>query len=223
MDGLGACVQNWCYVRWGGLIGWLPQKALVLDEESADAEETTASLGEKPPQDAREAVDKTVTTATRADIDPAPVTQPLTGADAKFYALAGVGGDSSLPMHEKADGGSRILGWIPNNAKTIKGLRNCDGKWCMVRWENQSGWVAWRHLADESMEGTQTFQVSGLPLWTPLDVLDQPSGDAAVVGTIPSYATGIVPIGGCDRTWCHIRYLGIAGWVSAAHLQPQKR
>jgi uncharacterized protein YraI len=77
-----------------------------------------------------------------------------------------------------------------------------------------------RHLADESAESSQTFQVSGVALWSALDVLEYPGQDATVVGRIPAYATGIVPIGGCDKTWCQVRYLGIAGWVSGQYLAP---
>lgn len=221
VEGLGICVPNWCYIRSGGLLGWLPQTIIAAEEEAGKAEETTASLGGMPAQNAQETI-TTVNTATRADIEAETITQPPSVEGSKLYTLAGIVGDSSLPMHAKAGESSPILGWIPKDARTVEGLRKCEGKWCMVRWENKAGWVARRHLADLSLENSQTFKVSGLPLWSPLDVLDQPSADAAVVGAIPSYATGIVPIGGCDDKWCHIRYLGVAGWVGAEHLQPQK-
>ena len=126
-------------------------------------------------------------------------------------------------MREKPDGDSRILAWIPNGAKDVEGLRKCVEKWCLVRHANVSGWVVRRHLADVSVESTQMFQARGVELWGSLDVLDYPNANGNVVGKIPSYATGIVPIGGCDDDWCHVRYLGIAGWVSGQNLEPQAR
>jgi SH3-like domain-containing protein len=185
--------------------------------------EATASVAPASPAEERNTINKTVPTATNATA-PAPDAAPSPSLNgSKSYALAGLAGNSLLPLRAEPEEGARILDWIPNDAKNVEGMRKCVEQWCLVRYRATEGWVARRHLADTSVEETQTFQVSGLSLWDPLKVLDQPSGDANVVGEIPSYATGIVPIGGCDRTWCHIRYLGIAGWVNSEHLEPQKR
>jgi SH3-like domain-containing protein len=230
VEGLGACIRTYCYVRSGRLIGWLPSTMIAGEADEAateaKAEDVTAALPEPAPADETKALNETETTATSlvVDADAATIAGEVEDEDGtKFYTLAGVPGESSLAMHERPDGTAAIVAWVPNDAAQVEGLRKCVEQWCLVRWQDKSGWVARRHLADKSVENSQTFQVTGLTIWTPLNVLDQPSETANVVGTIPSYATGIVPIGGCDQNWCHIRYLGIAGWVSGQNLEPQKR
>jgi uncharacterized protein YraI len=43
-----------------------------------------------------------------------------------------------------------------------------------------------------------------------------------ILGTIPSYASGIVPIGACNQSWCNIRFINITGWVRTKYLAAQK-
>lgn len=76
--------------------------------------------------------------------------------------------------------------------------------------------------ADPAPEGARAFRVSGRDLWTPLEIFDRPAEDAEIVGTIPSYTSGIVPIGACNRSWCNIRFLNISGWVRTKYLTAQK-
>lgn len=209
VEDLGICTRKYCYVRHGQLVGWIAEDAIVKDDKVAVA----------PPA----AVDATVPTATQAA---GQITESLIdglGAiEVKTYTLAGLSGDASLPLRDKPEDGAAILGWIPGDAKAVEGLRKCVMKWCLVRHDAHTGWVLRRHLADETEAGKR-FQVSGVALWGALDVVDYPGPDAAIVGHIPSYATGIVPIGNCDKDWCHVRYFGIAGWVNAKFIEPEKR
>lgn len=227
VEGLGACVRGWCYIRSGPLIGWLP--ALLLAPSPADQkdDETTASIVaeiDKPNTNKdKNALNETINTATTASVNPQERGPLLSPAGNKYYSLAGLAGRRSLTIHAEADEKSRPIGAISRDATRIEGLRKCVRKWCLVRWNDVDGWVERRHLADPEVEDTQLFAVTGLPLLTPLDVVDRPGAAANVVGKIPSYATGIVPIGGCDKTWCHVRYLGVAGWVSGDKLKPEQR
>ena len=222
VEGLGSCVREWCYVRSGELVGWLRIEAFQLDGDAKD-QGTTSALALTVSREEGKALNTTVPTATQGALQAAAAIQALGDLETKSYTLAGLGGQSSLAMREQPDGDSRILAWIPNGAKDVEGLRKCIEKWCLVRHDNVSGWVARRHLADIAVESSQTFQARGVELWGALDVLDYPNANGNVVGKIPSYATGIVPIGGCDDDWCHVRYLGIAGWVSGQYLEPQGR
>ena len=43
--------------------------------------------------------------------------------------------------------------------------------------------------------------------------------DADIVGEIPYYAVGVVPIGDCNGEGCHVRYLGLVGFVDARRLR----
>jgi SH3-like domain-containing protein len=221
VEGLGSCVRERCPVRAGVLVGWLRADAFAAEDEAND-QGATAALAVTVATDASKALNKTEPTATQAAV-PAAALQSLGDIDTKSYTLAGLGGQSSLAMREQPDGTSRILGWIPNGATDVQGLRKCVERWCLVRHGAVSGWVARRHLADVAVESSQMFQAKGVVLWGAVDVFDYPNPQANVVGKIPSYATGIVPIGGCDDDWCHVRYLGIAGWVSGQYLEPQGR
>lgn len=243
VQGLGSCMRTWCYVRSGGLIGWM--HVSLFDVDAIGAPEATGAIAEAAepapqapaapveeaapavtaaPAEEDKALNKTETTASNIAIggNAAALPKVITGGDGgKLYSLAGLGSGASLPIFDKPDGNAPILGWIPREARNIEGLRKCQDRWCMVRWESTSGWVARRHLADEN-SGGQVYQVTGLSLWSPLKVLDEPADDAQEVGTIPSYATGIVPIGVCNTYWCHVRYLGVAGWVTTRNLQPYR-
>jgi SH3-like domain-containing protein len=225
VQGLGSCIRGFCYMRSGELVGWLKIEAFAADEEAKEENTTnTAAIVVSPSPDEAKALNKTEPTSTQVAVQgAASALQPLGDAGNKSYTLAGLGGQSALAMRESPDETSRILGWIPNGATNVEGLRKCVEKWCLVRHANVSGWVARRHLADASVESSQMFQAKGLELWGSVSVYDYPNAAAKVIGKIPSYATGIVPIGGCDDEWCHVRYLGIAGWVSGQYLEPQAR
>lgn len=225
VEGLGACVKGWCYIRSGPLIGWLPALILAPAHEGEDANsETTASITSElvQPGHKEHSLNNTINTATRVslniDAESGPV---LSKTGNKYYGLAGLAGEETLPIYASPGDDARIVGRIGQNEKRIEGLKNCSGKWCLVRVKGLRGWVERRHLADPEVAGSQVFKVTGLPLWSQLEVVDRPGGQANVVGEIPSYATGIVPIGGCDEALCHVRYLGVAGWVDGKHLTPQ--
>jgi SH3-like domain-containing protein len=79
-----------------------------------------------------------------------------------------------------------------------------------------------QHPADPASEDELTFRVSGRDLWTPLEIFARPAEDAKILGTIPSYATGIVPIGTCNLSWCNIRFINITGWVRTKYLAAQR-
>jgi SH3-like domain-containing protein len=76
--------------------------------------------------------------------------------------------------------------------------------------------------ADPASEDELTFRVSGRDLWTPLEIFARPAEDAKILGTIPSYASGIVPIGACNLSWCNIRFINITGWVRTKYLVAQR-
>jgi SH3-like domain-containing protein len=208
VEDLGTCTRKFCYIRHGALVGWIADENIVKEDQAPG-----------PAQ----ALDKTVTSAAQAAGQAATsIIDGLGGIEVKTYTLAGLSGDGSLPMRDEPTDSAAIKGHIPGDAKGVEGLRKCIAKYCLVRYEALTGWVARRHLADEP-EGGRRYQVSGVALWGALDVMDYPGPDASIIGHVPAYATGLVPIGGCDKDWCHIRYLGIAGWVSARFIEPMRR
>jgi SH3-like domain-containing protein len=219
VEDLGTCSRAFCYIRSGSLVGWIREDAIAkqrggkTEPQAADAGVQTGALPG--------ALNNTVPTASQATGQPGPIEGPGS-VEIRTYSLAGLSDDAALAVRDGPSDTAAIIGWIQGNA-SVEGLRRCVLKWCLVRHDGVSGWVARRHLADEGAAANRRFQVSGVSLWGALDVMDYPGPEAAVVGRIPSYATGIVPIGSCDNTWCHIRYLGIAGWVAGKFLAQQGR
>jgi SH3-like domain-containing protein len=220
VEDLGTCTRSFCYVRAGSLVGWIREEAIAKDHSSGATSQETA------PKDQTAAItpalNNTVPTATTATGQPGSL-EPPGSVETKTYTLAGLSDDGGLAVRDGPADSAAILGWIPGNASSVEGLRKCVMKWCLVRYEGLTGWVARRHLADENTAANKRYQVNGVALWGALDVVDYPGPEAEVVGHIPSYATGIVPIGNCDNNWCHIRYLGIAGWVAGKYLAQQGR
>ena len=219
VEDLGTCSRKFCYIRSGALVGWIPEEAIARDKRSAAPPEADAEAAAAPPP---RALDSTVPTATQPG-QTGPLIDAPGSIEIKTYTIAGLSSDASLPAREQPEDGAPIAGWIPGNASSVEGLRKCVQKWCLVRYESVTGWVARRHLADEDAGPPRKFLVSGVALWGALDVVDYPGQGASIIGHIPAYASGVVPIGNCDKDWCHIRYLGIAGWVNGKYLAQQTR
>ena len=220
VEDLGTCSHKFCYIRSGSLVGWIHEEVIAKDHGGEAAPQETGTKDQTAA--ITPALDNTVPTATQATGQPGPL-EPPGSIEVKTYTLAGLSDGDGLAVRDGPADNATILGWIPGNASSVEGLRKCVMKWCLVRYEALTGWVARRHLADENTAANKRYQVNGIALWGALDVVDYPGPDAEVVGRIPSYATGIVPIGSCDNNWCHIRYLGIAGWVAGKYLAQQGR
>ncbi len=205
----GVCDVKWCPVTFRGIPGWVFRRFLSFDgvapalasedsEGSEGAGATTAFPGFAPNE-------------IRALQPETPAPDALSG---RFYSIEGASAEQPLTIREEADDASPIRGVIPFNARQVEGLKRCVAKWCLVRYNGVVGWTPRRHLADETSAGRR-LQVVNMDIASVLPVKEYPGSEAADIGFIPSYASGIVQIGACDKTWCHVRYLGFVGWVSS--------
>ncbi len=79
--------------------------------------------------------------------------------------------------------------------------------------------MARRHLADETA-GATALRIVNLDLAEALPVMETPVDDGRTVGKIPAHASGLVRIGECGKDWCHVRYLGMTGWVNGRNVAP---
>jgi SH3-like domain-containing protein len=220
VEDLGTCTAKYCYIRHGTIVGWISEAAIARGGAPVPASlppQAKDDPGTVPPR----ALNNTVPTATQAETQTGALGEGPGSIEIKTYTLAGLSSDASLPVREHPEDNAAILGWIPGDASSVEGMRKCVLKWCLVRYQALTGWVARRYLADETVAANRRFQVDGVALWGALDVMDYPGPGANIIGHIPSYATGLVPIGNCDANWCHIRYLGLAGWVSAKYISAQ--
>jgi SH3-like domain-containing protein len=237
VQSMGACVRNWCYIRSGTLVGWIPQTYFAnasedsSNQEAADTQlertvDTASSQKKSPEKEAKveaPVLHNTEPTATQIAPLRSFIPKEVEYGATKKYSLAGLPNGLPLVIREQPDENGAVLGSVPHDAKDVEGLHKCIKKWCLVRHHKLIGWVLRRHLADDSLKGTKSYLVTGIGLMDKLEVMDSPVTDGGVVGHIPAYATGIVPIGRCDGSWCHVRYLGLAGWVRSQYLTPTKR
>ncbi len=114
-----------------------------------------------------------------------------------------------------------MAGTVWAGAGEIEDLKHCVRQWCLIKYNGASGYVQGRFLARTSGIGKQRYGIGGSFRGEAITVFDFPGRDAGVAGEIPFYASGIVPIGDCGPDWCHIRYLGLVGWVKTPGLVPE--
>lgn len=219
---LKRCVQSWCLVQYGDVAGWVANDELVReDDDQADTPATPEVANPAPA--APTAPDVAAPAPKAPDVERTAALQPLSRVDARSpgdltkYVLAGVPASGSLVLRRDAAADAAVVGAVPSDAE-IFGLKQCIKQWCLVQYRDASGYILRRHLARADAPASIRYRVDGVSFDTEIEVYEFPGRDAAVIGTLPSYATGIVPIGNCDREWCHVRYFGIVGWVGTRFL-----
>ncbi len=111
---------------------------------------------------------------------------------------------------------ARVVGELSSSASGIADLKTSSREWRLIEHNGLKGYVQSRFLTYASEAPRQRYSIDGQES---LKVLNFGGADAGVVGEIPFYATGIVPIGACNAQWCHIRYLGLVGWVDTHSLR----
>ena len=134
------------------------------------------------------------------------------------YRLIGLKAVESLPMREEPSDTARVVGALSSSATGIAGLENCVRQWCLIELNGVRGYVQSRFLGRMEEAPAPRYGVEGE---SHVKVFSFGGADADVVGEIPFYAGGIVPIGDCNAEWCHVRYLGLVGFVETGRLRPQ--
>ena len=172
IENAGLCASGWCPVRFNGTEGWVP--ASVLARDGRDGESVL-----------RAPVSALSSTPAKADV-----------RAVKRYAIAGLPADAPLPIRSEPDTNAQVLGAIPADATGVVGLGDCRAAWCLVRYNGVEGWVARRHLADETA-GATALRIVNLDLAEALPVMETPVNDGRPVGKIPAHANGLVRIGEC--------------------------
>jgi len=133
------------------------------------------------------------------------------------YSLIGLSADGFLPMREGPLDSARIVGVLPSSASGIADLKTSVRQWRLVEHNGVKGYVQSRFLA-RSETAALRYRIDGSK---DLKVFNFGGLDADIVGEIPFYAAGIVPIGECGAEWCHIRYLGLVGYVEMRGLRSE--
>lgn len=221
IESLKTCVPGWCLVRYQQVEGWVAESELRLSDGGSLPPDFAARQAEGDAEPGGSDADAG-TTANSAAGEPTQIAAlNQAGAapeDAQLYSLAGLSPGAALPMRGEPSPDAPVVGSIPHTATNIAGMKQCVRQWCRVRYEGATGFILRRHLARNNADPNLRYRVDAVAIEAVLNVYDFPGVDASAVGAIPAYATGIVPIGGCDREWCHVRYFGVVGWVNSRYL-----
>ncbi len=201
------CAAGWCAVEFNGKRGWVFKAYLA---EAAASPARAPVLPEKP------ALEASLTVSPAPAEAPAPVSAPEEGAGGA-YSLIGLSANGVLPMREGPLDSARVVGVLSSSASGIADLKTSVRQWRLIEHNGVKGYVHSRFLARPADAPAQRYRVEGME---GLKVLSFGGADADVVGEIPFYASGIAPIGACNAQWCHIRYLGLVGFVDMRGLRP---
>jgi len=197
------CARGWCAVDYKGFRGWIYDVSIV---EQLPAKTI-------PPAPAPQPLAK----ASLQRPSPAPVATAKESPRTS-YRVVGLGFEESLPIREAPLDTARVIGALSPASNGITGLETCMRQWCLIDYNGVMGYVRSRFLGRSEQVPSPRYGVDGE---SNVKVLSFGGSDADVVGEIPFYAVGIVPIGGCNGEWCHVRYLGLVGFVDTRRLRPE--
>ncbi len=197
------CARGWCAVEYKGFRGWIYDFLIV--EQSAN---TVAKATPAQPPFAKAALQ-------RPSAAPAPAGKESARIS---YSVIGLGAEESLPIREGPLDTAPLIGTLSPAANAIAGLETCKRQWCLIEHDGARGYVRTRFLARAEDGPSPKYGVDGE---ANLKVFSYGAPDAENVGEIPFYAGGIVPVGECNGVWCHVRYLGLVGFVDTRRLRPQ--
>ena len=189
------CARGWCAVEYKGIRGWIYDVYLV------------GQLGKAVP-----AAPASLQRPSSAPVATVKESRRIS------YRVIGLGVEESLPIREGPLDTARVLGALSPAAKGIAGLETCIRQWCLIEHDGVRGYVRSRFLGRSEEVSSPKYGIDGE---ANLKVLSFGASDADVVGEIPFYAAGIVPIGNCNGEWCHVRYLGLVGFVDTSRLRPE--
>ncbi len=196
------CARGWCAVEYKGIRGWIYDVYLV--EQLGKA--VPAAPAPRP-----------LTKASLQRPSPAPIATVKESQRAS-YRVIGLGVEESLPIREEPLDTARALGALSLAADGIAGFEPCNRQWCLIEHDGVRGYVQSRFLGRPETVSSPRYGIDGE---ANLKVMSFGASDADVVGEIPFYAAGIVPIGDCNGVWCHVRYLGLVGFVDTSRLRPE--
>jgi SH3-like domain-containing protein len=218
----GPCKGSWCEVRYGDRTGWVSRGLLEL-ETSEGGQRATSQSGADPAgagtRDLSSTDASSIQGAPPGSGAPAAEPAPQASDVPKTYVIAGLSSGAALEIRETPSDDANVIGSVPFDADGLEDLGQNFKKWRHIRHQGVSGWILGRHFAHGGAEG-QRFRVTGVGLMEDAPVREYPDAEAAAVGALPSHASGVVAIGSCDGQWCHVRYLGMVGWVERRFLEP---
>jgi len=200
------CARGWCAVEYKGIRGWIYDVYLV--EQSAKT--VSQAPPAPPPPFAKAALQ-------RPSAAPGPVAAAKESPRIS-YRVIGLAAEESLPIREAPLDTAPLIGGLSPDANAIAGLETCKRQWCLIEHDGVRGYVRSRFLGRAGDAPSPKYGVDGE---SNVKVFSYGAPDADVVGEIPFYAGGIVPVGDCNGEWCHVRYLGLVGFVDTRRLRPQ--
>ena len=207
------CAKGWCLVEYKGIRGWIYKNYVA---ETPVKAVPAAAVPAKPAVKAPLQQPLPVSAPQRAAAPPAARAAEPQSVTSAGYRVIGLRPEESLPMREGPLDSDPLVGSLSSSASGITDLRTCVRQWCLIGHDGIKGYARSRFLARERQGPAQRYSIAGE---TNVKVFSYRSADADVVGEIPFYASGIVAVGDCNGDWCHVRYLGLVGFVETRGLR----
>ncbi len=205
------CAKGWCLVQYKGARGWIYRNFIAeTPVNAAPAAAAPAAPMVKAPMHKPAAAPQPAAAA-----PPVRLPAPQTGASAT-YRVIGLQPGESLPVREGPVDNEPMVGSLPSSASGITDLKTCVRQWCLVGHDGIKGYAQSRFLGRERQGPATRYSIAGDGN---VKVFSFRSANADVVGEIPFFASGIVSVGDCNADWCHIRYLGLVGFVETRSLR----
>jgi len=163
-----------------------------------------------------------------------------------YYRVVGVDPGDVLNIRLEPNASASKTGAIPPDTDGVRNLGCVGGlsfeqwqaatpaereaaardRWCRIEYGGVEGWVAARFLAEGSGGGPGQWAVTGVDPGDVLNMRAEPSGNAAIIGALAPYETGIENLGctvpsSSSTEWCRIRIRDFEGWVAGRFLTRQ--
>lgn len=207
------CAKGWCLVEYKRTRGWIYRNFIIeTPAKAAPAAAAPAAPTAKAPVQQQASAPQPA-----AAPPPARAMAPQTGTSAT-YRVIGLRPGESLPMREGPIDNEPMVGSLSSSASGVTDLKTCVRQWCLIGHDGIKGYVQSRFLGRERQGPVQRYSIAGDGN---VKVFSFRSADADVVGEIPFFASGIVSVGDCNADWCHIRYLGLVGFVETRSLRQE--
>lgn len=161
-----------------------------------------------------------------------------------YFRVVGVAPNDVLNIRSGPGAAYALVGTIAPNGNGIRNL-GCEGgltfaewqaatpaqrdaaqgqRWCRIAYQGIEGWAAGRFLGEGSAPASGgLWAVTGVAANDVLNIRATPSGNAAIIGALGPYETGIINYGcqvpaGSSTRWCQIGARGMQGWVAGRFL-----
>lgn len=141
--------------------------------------------------------------------------QVVTGEE---HCVVNVAPTDSLNVRRLPNSSSRVVNRLRHNACGVIVTGACQGNWCPVEANHDTGWINRRFI---SMVSPSLYCVAGVATADMLNVRAYPSPQSRVVTRLAHNSCGIAFLPYATQGWQKIRVDGWEGWVNRRFVSGQ--